>query len=251
MNTNYSIPWKRLLVEGAVIVVSILLAFWIDASWDRHLEQKNEEAFLDVMEQVLADSETWVLEGMQYASSLRRSARQLIEIANNPEAEVSDEELDALLSDMTWYVDSMTPPDLAGLLSSATLGHVRDPELARELAVLGGYLRELNEMITMGMDFYSSEMMPYLQKNAHLAQLNNVIGFQPSTSIEYPKTTVTISSYTSHRALLEDQEFQNLLMRWVWRLTDIIEFRQVINEGGQESGLARARDIIEEYRRQK
>ena len=31
------LEWKRLAAEGGVVVVSILLAFWIDASWDGFL----------------------------------------------------------------------------------------------------------------------------------------------------------------------------------------------------------------------
>lgn len=36
------IPWKRLLAEGSAIVVSILLAFAIDASWDARQERERE-----------------------------------------------------------------------------------------------------------------------------------------------------------------------------------------------------------------
>ena len=28
------VPWFRVFIEGAVIVGSILLAFWIDAAWE-------------------------------------------------------------------------------------------------------------------------------------------------------------------------------------------------------------------------
>ena len=36
------IPWRRILIDGAVIVVSILLAFSIDAWWNNRIEQQRE-----------------------------------------------------------------------------------------------------------------------------------------------------------------------------------------------------------------
>src|SRR3970040_2213054 len=41
-----SIPWTRLLAEGAMIVVSILLAFAIDAWWDSAQERSKEDSYL-------------------------------------------------------------------------------------------------------------------------------------------------------------------------------------------------------------
>ena len=43
MNVNENIPWKRLSVEAAAIVVSILLAFAIDAWWDNRQERVHEQ----------------------------------------------------------------------------------------------------------------------------------------------------------------------------------------------------------------
>ncbi|MEJ2484069.1 MAG: hypothetical protein P8049_13405, partial [Gemmatimonadota bacterium] len=47
---------RALLTEGAVIVVSILLAFAVDAAWDRHLQrQQFEEDLEQVREQLVVD----------------------------------------------------------------------------------------------------------------------------------------------------------------------------------------------------
>ena len=41
-----SIPWPRVIVEGAVIVVSILLAFGIDAWWEGRQERAEEGRYI-------------------------------------------------------------------------------------------------------------------------------------------------------------------------------------------------------------
>ena len=43
---RHSVPWSRVLGEGAIIVVSILLAFWIDAWWQARQESMIEQEYL-------------------------------------------------------------------------------------------------------------------------------------------------------------------------------------------------------------
>ena len=46
MTTTRSIPWLRILIEGVVIVGSILLAFGIDAAWTERQERAEERRLL-------------------------------------------------------------------------------------------------------------------------------------------------------------------------------------------------------------
>ena len=46
MSNESGIAWKRLIVEGAAIVISILLAFWIDAWWAEQQTINQERAIL-------------------------------------------------------------------------------------------------------------------------------------------------------------------------------------------------------------
>jgi hypothetical protein len=48
-NVN-NIDWKRVLLEGAVIVISILLAFWIDAWWNQREEDERVDSLLFALE---------------------------------------------------------------------------------------------------------------------------------------------------------------------------------------------------------
>ena len=50
------IPWTRILAEGAVIVVSILLAFAIDAAWDATRDRAAQRATLTDLRGELTES---------------------------------------------------------------------------------------------------------------------------------------------------------------------------------------------------
>jgi len=48
--TKDGLPWTRILVEGAVIVVSILLAFSVDALWEESQEKEEVAALVELLE---------------------------------------------------------------------------------------------------------------------------------------------------------------------------------------------------------
>lgn len=54
-DTNSPSPWKGRLTEGLVIVVSILLAFGIDAWWDESREQRETRELVEALEPELSD----------------------------------------------------------------------------------------------------------------------------------------------------------------------------------------------------
>ena len=57
MNDDNTISWRRISVEGTVIVVSILLAFAIDASWEERNARDNElEQLIRVTQELEANT---------------------------------------------------------------------------------------------------------------------------------------------------------------------------------------------------
>jgi hypothetical protein len=53
---SYAVPWSRLLVEGVVIVLSILLAFAVDAAWDRSRDAAAERIVLGDLRSELTEN---------------------------------------------------------------------------------------------------------------------------------------------------------------------------------------------------
>ena len=53
MNETQKIPWKRISVEAAAIVASILLAFAIQAWWEEQQEKRDEKTYLTSLRQEL------------------------------------------------------------------------------------------------------------------------------------------------------------------------------------------------------
>ena len=86
MPNTQEIRWKRILVEGTAIVISILLAFAIDAWWDQRREARDaQDQFVRVVSELRANIA--VLEAQDQDLDLTtRAAREFLSIMG-PDAE--------------------------------------------------------------------------------------------------------------------------------------------------------------------
>ena len=95
-------PWKRLSLEAAAIVGSILLAFWIDAGWDQREDAARERIVLETLLSDMQEFQT-AREGRDgYLDAIVESGRSLLDIGRGLKPDATDREIDYLLNDMTY-----------------------------------------------------------------------------------------------------------------------------------------------------
>jgi hypothetical protein len=80
MNLTRNIPWPRILAEGVIIVVSILLAFWIDAWWASRQVQASEKVVLQTLLDDLVEKRQLLAERNRFVGAIRESAETLLRI---------------------------------------------------------------------------------------------------------------------------------------------------------------------------
>lgn len=134
----------RLLAEGALIVVSILLAFAIDAWWEDSRERADERATLQDLRQEFQQNRTELGRTM----GLHREAAGSLQALS----EMSDAEVRALPPDrvLRFHIDlvrSNTFDDrigtLDGLITSGRLGIIRSDEVRSLLGLWKGTVDDL------------------------------------------------------------------------------------------------------------
>ncbi len=130
-----SIPWRRILVEALAIVLSILLAFAIDAGWDSMKERERESI---VLQGVLADFQRTrpdLVERLATARRLRHNSvllRDLLaEAAGQGRIAVPDTVILSVIGAPTFQPATNT---LDAALASGEIDLIRDDEIRRELA---------------------------------------------------------------------------------------------------------------------
>ncbi len=91
MNETLIIPWKRLTVEAAAIVASILLAFAIDAWWDDFQQRKQTHTLLIDLEAVLADNVRLIDENIELVNKFQGFLKHFITVESDGAALISPE----------------------------------------------------------------------------------------------------------------------------------------------------------------
>lgn len=132
---NQRIPWPRIVAEGTIIVVSILLAFWIDAWWnERQLQADEREAIAQLVadfrtnEELLGDIRAVHEIALDAAYEILARAG----LGGQPQSDATTAEL-VYLALRSWTYDPVLGGTLS-LIQSGRLGILSDSSLRVALA---------------------------------------------------------------------------------------------------------------------
>jgi hypothetical protein len=136
MTNDSNIQWKRILVEGAAIIASILLAFAIDAWWDSVKAQSDTQEILNAVQ----------LEMESNLAGLRESIDHHVEIVEAIRAAQNQASIKGLISSSVLDVEVFEPSTgaLDTLVTAGMLGNISDPDLQISLGGFSGLVGDLN-----------------------------------------------------------------------------------------------------------
>ena len=227
MDKTPLIPWRRLLTEGAVIVLSILLAFWIDAWWQ---ESEDRERELVVLQALLGE-----LEGMRddfdsqrdYNEGILAATTQLLEAGASGEQAISQRQVDKLLGDIVWYnaasIWQSATMDL--LVSAGDLAALSNMQLVQLLVPLHNRLEAAQGRYRLDEALYREEIIPFLGQNGNLPQILGGIDHAPGVPAwTYSFPDIHIAEKADHRPLLSDSTFLGLLAAKIDLQHDILNY---------------------------
>lgn len=219
-----SISWARVLSEGAVIVVSILLAFWIDAWWDGRQSREDERAVLDALRTELGQIKLSVDDVLDFHVAILASTYRLAELSERPEPGVSDSEIDRLLGDQSWLSspENFSAPVLNAVLHSGDMSVISSQELRLELTLLAEKFDWMRSVLQEDLDFVYTYLFPHLFEHASLLHIGASEQQRPGSSgFVFPESPVKVGTAFSHRELVSSRRFQNLMLHRSIILEDI------------------------------
>ena len=226
MNETQKIPWKRISVEAAAIVASILLAFVIDAWWTERQAREEERTILTILQAEFVRLEDQVHYSRLFYSEILASAQTLIEIGTGVRGEVDGQEVDQLFADTIWVGDpyEWNSGDLDSIISSGDIALISNRELRQRVGRWPATLSHVRDLIRRDRDFFSNRFMPYLSANMHLPGTSKLPFSVPGhREVAYVHALdINVAKTTEHRELLSRPEFQNLLFERWGSINDIL-----------------------------
>ena len=242
MTSTSEIQWKRLSAEAIAIIASILLAFWIDAWWEDKQIHLAEREILSALVVDLEEKRRRISWNRQLAGAIMQSAEKLLSLALDDTVNLESNEIDKLLGDIWWVSNpaEWTTGFLESLALSGQLSSISNATLRNSLGELWIALRFVGQLADDDKLFVTQRQLPYMSENAFLPQILNAIDHQPGHPEEhYVKRTITNRSI-DHAALLQQRQFQNLLIERV----DLLKSLDELGWNGLDENLIHVLELL-------
>jgi hypothetical protein len=234
MNKIQEIPWPRILAEGTAIVISILLAFWIQAWWESRGDARQGQALLAALAEDFAQADELlsVVKSMHVMTS--QAGEQLITLAEKGEVPEADRRNVDLLISSHFARYTFDPPmgTVESVLGSGRIDLLTSQELIAELTKWSAVVTQLNNLEIEARDHFYNRIYPYLASRIQLKDLDK--GY-PQFFDSYP----WVQKQTEAYKLVSDQEFISIVyLHWVIKTNILVSLEPV------EASLTRIRELI-------
>lgn len=204
MSEAKNVPWKRLSAEIAAIVLSILLAFAIDAWWEDRGDRKSEQWLLQRLKADFIDIQAQIKLIEKEHLETRTAC---ITLLGFPEGEPlpASLEVDRLVALVFLTSRTFNPGSgaTAAFLNSESAKLVENQPLANLLLAWPGVVEELQEEDAYLQEGIANRWIPFLKSRVnlgpYLATYGEIMSGLPSQ----------VTSPPSRRALMVDQAFVN------------------------------------------
>ena len=225
--------WQRVVIQAVVIVVSILMAFGIQAWWDSRGEALQSRALIAALSEDFQTAGARLRTTRTLRERALLSAERLltyVEEGSIPETERA--QVDSVFSRLFYSMATFNPPmgTVETILSSGRLDLFQDQELVRELTRWTSAVDNYKEWETVSSDHFYTRVYPYLAARVNLQDLDIAVPWD----VPWPHDP------TSAADLISDAEFGSVLyMHYVLLHNVIGVFPQV------ETAISRISEITQ------
>jgi hypothetical protein len=172
MTESEKIPLKHLAVEATAIVISILLAFAIDAWWEDRNEADLERRHLVALQAEFEQNGELLRQATEWYQESYLNAARILELIEQDPVDIDEGELERLFSGLlagkTFHLDSGA---FDGLLDAGELSLIRDEALRNRLAAWPSYVAEWSEEEGAVFSFIEEALRPHLSGRIRLRNI--------------------------------------------------------------------------------
>lgn len=204
MTSSRQIPWARILVEGVVVVISILLAFGIDAWWDQRQGRDAERVLLAGLVNDFEATMRIVEEDRDRLEEAAGTTEELMSFGASRRTEISAARADTLLA-QALPGRPFLPADasLTALVNSGGLSLISNPELRAKLVEWPRLVGLVRRSEDQNQSQFNNHFLPYLYSRVPIRTLD---------AIGTPESGAHPSAFTRDvRELMGDLTFENHL----------------------------------------
>jgi len=218
--------FTRFVSEGAVIIISILLAFGIDAWWENLGDEREERQILSALHDELQSNHESLKKWTAWHTDIQDAILVLLAQASLSEASLTSDSIDILIGRASWFNNSATFEMSANdaIVLGGLLPLIQNNDLRQRITSWNREIDQVSNTEKQDYDTFSAVWMPFLREHGYLPQIDNAITDQPGTGdADYGSDVPLANDRLDHRLLLKNRQFQNVLLHRLWVQNDILE----------------------------
>lgn len=233
MTRNDEIPWKRISIEAAAIVASILLAFAVDAWWAEKLERIAEREELSRLYDEFKSNHDRLSVWISEDGGINRQREAALRVSETLGAALKDGSETVLLPD--WQIAAIirTPTFEArmsvfeGLVRSGRVEIVENRDIVRAIANWEGRLRSTNDEEQRGLRFVHDQLFPALATNNDIQHILLKGRVDPNSIDTSRVTEIHVDPLLANLAAQRYSQVQ-VILYWLTDIRD--EAAQIMSE---------------------
>jgi len=215
------IAWQRIAAEGVAIVISILLAFSIQAWWENRTERVDELEVLTALQVELKQNIELMADERRFRLAMVEPITVLLDLIGKDEMP-DQTELDGLFGHLVWW--STTNPATGvfhSLVQGGQLSQVEQTELRAQISSLSSMYQELALAEQQSFQTFKELLMPYLIGRVDIVRTSNAQRSNPRGGPPvYPEFPGGRPS--DYAPVFADLAFQGILVNMLWDQYDVI-----------------------------
>jgi hypothetical protein len=226
MPDTTKIQWKRVLPEGVAIIVSILLAFWIDAWWDSQVERQDLGEFLLSFREELIESRQDVERTLNLSVDVLKTTDQMFLLLANEEAADAPDVFPEILG----KIYKIHNPVLAtgaydDMVSAGNLRLISDRSLSARINQYIQIVSSVRSVNNILWETYYDLQAPFLVEHTVISDF----GWESAQEIEDAAgllSTTPSGPFSINIEALKTKRYWNLLYSWKEAYSD--QVRQLV-----------------------
>lgn len=204
-----------LFLESLLIVISILLAFWIDAWWTTRQERRIEQVTVQTLLDDLIIKQDLLASNRQNSKRVLESAGTLLSITSTEVQALSTDSISDLLGNLLWVSNESAweSAPINSLVMGGKLSVISNLELVSALSALQVDINRVRNYVRTDANFHQNSLAPFLNQNSNLVQIIKSMGaLTGNPDIGIDLGTIEIEAPTDYVEILLRKEFKGLLL---------------------------------------
>lgn len=214
MQQSQEIAWKRIAAEGAAIVASILLAFWIDAWWDERGEQEDLLEYLIAFEQELIESSKDIELALDLSTGVLKATDEVFLIlVDSTHGSLPDNFAETIGSIYKIHSPNLNTGAYEDMVSSGNMRLIGNRTLSDRIKQYMHSVSSVRSVNQVLWDTYYNLQVPYLKDHFVISDF----GWESAEEINEAAGLLSMTPrgpYSIDRDAVKTQEFWNLLYSW-------------------------------------